>query len=476
MTAATSKPDVSRLTRAVERPGTDIIDEALLGRVRLCIIGSDHDPADRRFAPIFPEDKGAQGRADFDRAVVEAMRDGLTLSTRRGAVIEFRGAPPRYQKPLDFDPGFSSNSLSLMDLAGTAHAHKVYHHLAPASREPSLLRAMAGSGLTQHFVGEYVYQAVGGGRIPLGLIYQYAEGDGLDVPLRASLHSLWEALVAGMPVDLAVSSAVNGLEHPLTRAGRFLLDFHKELDARIGVDALFPFEAFTAATGERIGEVAAMVKADGLRPAVAGESVVDALWAEWSLAAKVPRADWRAGACHGDLHLSHFLRAEQSRGVWRMRLIDLSTPPLEVDGVGFIAQSPWQDVVALLRGLDCFASDELAHRVGLDLCVPKSEVGEAAYLRAAGLQPYAPGWTADRLAHLEHLRRAAAAWQGRISGFLVRGYAPLAGGALHPAWRMLRLHRLLHELVYAYENGRPYFAAINLRHALEGATGAGRST
>jgi hypothetical protein len=62
---------------------------------------------------------------------------------------------------------------------------------------------------------------------------------------------------------------------------------------------------------------------------------------------------------------------------------------------------------------------------------------------------------------------------GAVAGLLLDGYtaAGREGGGVelagHPAWRMFRLRRLVHELAYAYAHDRAYHAAINLRHAVE---------
>ncbi|NUT31433.1 MAG: hypothetical protein HOV79_00005, partial [Hamadaea sp.] len=175
------------------------------------------------------------------------------------------------------------------------------------------------------------------------------------------------------------------------------------------------------------------------------------------------------GAVHGDQHLSHFLRAQRPDGGWRMCLIDLSTPPADPADPRYAAQTPWQDPVALLRGLACFTADELAYRIGLDLGVDSADAGDALLLRAAGHAAAPAVWTEARVAHLERLRRAAAAWQERIGRLLLAGYAPGRAPAETAAWRMLRLHRLLHELAYAYAHDRAYYAAITLRHAIENA-------
>ncbi|WP_027342109.1 hypothetical protein [Hamadaea tsunoensis] len=438
-------------------PGLSILDDAVLGEVRLLILG--HPGGDARyFAPVLGDTDACRTGA-FDRAVVDAMRAGLTLPTRAGHSIDFRGTPEAYTGGLAFDPGWSSNSLSLLDLRGTACAHKTYRRITPGSREPGLLRALSGSGQTQKPLGEYAYRTATD-RVPLGMIYEYADGDGLDVPLRDNLHATW-----------AGRATADDLAAALTGAGAFLREFHGELARRLGPAPPVRADDVLAETRDRIAELAPVILADDGYPMPARRAVLDALYAGCA-----EPVDWPAGASHGDLHLSHFLRTVASDGGWRMVLIDLSTPPLDPADPRHSAQSPWQDAVALLRGLACFTADEYAARAARDLAaepaapdpaadpVPgKEDVCRWEFLRAAGLPPDRPGWTDDRLARLDRLRSATVGWQNRISDLFLRGYAP----AVHPAWRLLRTRRILHELAYAYEHERTYYAAITLRHAVE---------
>ncbi|MFI7135082.1 hypothetical protein ACIBQ1_56135 [Nonomuraea sp. NPDC050153] len=445
--------------------GHTVVDEAALGPIRLLILG---DRTQHLFVPMLGDGQDAA----FDRAVVEAMRSRSTLLTRLGNRIEFRGTPGPYTGTVPYDPGWSSNALTVLDLAGVRHVHKTYRRITPPSREPALLQAMNGSGMTQRPVGEYTYLPADGTRVPLGMIYVYADGDGLDVPLRQSLRSLWAALDQGSPLTPAVRSVTGPLARPISRAGAFLRRFHGELATRLGECGPFPAvglpaAGFLASADDRIAEVAAVIRADHRYPARVRSAVVTALRAEWARAQAATHRDWPSGPGHGDLHLSHFLRAERDDGTWHMQLIDLSTPPLDPADPGFEAQSPWQDLAALLRGLACFTGDEFAYRAGLDLGVDSAESCRAALLLAAGLPPDGPGWTGTRLAHLDHLRRGAAAWQSRIGALLLRGYAPATRIAGHPAWRMFLLRRLLHELSHAYAHDRTYYAEITLRNALE---------
>ncbi|NUT37137.1 MAG: hypothetical protein HOV79_29115, partial [Hamadaea sp.] len=301
MTTATRPPrwlDEAAWLDEPDRAALTVADEASLGPFRLLILaGRD---GRHYYAPTRPGGADACRDEAFDRAVIDALRTGLTLPTRAGHLIEFQGTPAAYAGPLPFDPGWSSNTLSLVDLGGIAHAHKTFRRITPGSREPDLLAAMRDSGKTQQPVGDYTYRHAGG-RSPLGMLYAYADGDGLDVPLRHSLRALWPQLAAQVPASAAVTAVTADLAGPLTAAGRFLRGFHRDLAARLGPTGPFPQAAFLAETRERIGSVAAVVRADDRHPAPVRDAVVDALhaaWAQGRVTAPVP-----GGAVHGDLHL-----------------------------------------------------------------------------------------------------------------------------------------------------------------------------
>ncbi|QMU71263.1 hypothetical protein [Streptacidiphilus sp. P02-A3a] len=452
----------------------DVLDQAALGEFRLLLVAPVGGEPSRWFVPVADHGRGpeAAGAADYDRAVVRALAEGLRLPTARGGRIEFHGAPADFRGQLPFDPGWSSNSLTLVDLGGAAHAHKTYRRLDTGNREPELLRLMAPGGRTQRLVGDYGYREPGTGRLePLGVVYAYAAGDGLDVPLRDSLRGLWQPVADGLAPERAVAAARQRLAEPLRGAGRFLRDFHRELAQRLGPAPEFPAEGYHAGTAARTAELRPRILADDRFPVAVRRAALAALDREAALVRELPLAPPPSGPSHGDLHLSHFLRRETPGG-WEMCVIDLSTPVLDPDDPTS-AQSPWQDLVGLLRGLECFTADELAHQAAIVLDLDSDETCRTALLCAAGAPPDTPGWTPERLAALERLRGTAQLWSAAVAGLLLDGYtaAGREGGGVelagHPAWRMFRLRRLVHELAYAYAHDRAYHAAINLRHAVE---------
>ncbi|AEV84563.1 1-epi-valienol-7-phosphate 1-kinase [Actinoplanes sp. SE50] len=451
--------------------GVRILDEAILGPSRLLIVAAERNPESRYFVAVLRHDpsREAVGDAAHDRAVVQAMRERLALPTAAGHLIVFDGDPAPFRATRPFDPGWSTNALSLADLDGTLHIHKAYRLVSAATREPHLLRLMHRGGRTQRWAGDYHYvEQPSGRRYPLGLLYAYAEGDSLDLPLRHSIRSMWPALLGGTEPAGAVTAAQRSIAGELPGVGRFLRDFHTELAQRLEPAPTFPVNAYLRETAERVAALGCRISADERYPRPVREAVVAALTGELDQATtSAVRVPWPAGPSHGDLHLSHILRRQTPDG-WRLCVIDLSTPaPDPADPLG-AAQSPWQDLVALLRGLEIFTADEFVHQAALRLGADQDDTCRTVLLISAGQTPDTPGWTGSRLTALRRMHDAASVWAGQVRRMLLSGYADGGEAAEeHPAWRIFRLRRLLHELDYAYAHDQHYHAAINLRHVLQ---------
>ncbi|MDI6098936.1 hypothetical protein QLQ12_10025 [Actinoplanes sp. NEAU-A12] len=475
---------LTSLLRAADWPGEDlrgsahvqILDEATLGPSRLLVVASRESPGTRYFVPVLRAEpaREAVGHAAHDRAVVEAMRDRLALPTAAGNVIQFDGDPAPFRDTRPFDPGWSTNALSLADLDGALHIHKAYRRIDADTREAHLLRLMHRGGRTQRWVGDYHYvERATGRRHPLGLLYAYAEGDSLDLPLRHSIRSMWPILHGGAEPAEAVAAAQRGLTGELPAVGRFLRDFHTELADRLGPTPMIPVREYLRQTGARVAALSARISADERYPRAVRDAVVVALTGELDQATASAGVPWPAGPAHGDLHLSHILRQE-SEGGWQLCVIDLSTPAADpADPVGS-AQSPWQDIVALLRGLDIFTADEFVHQAAMRLGTDQDDTCRTVLLISAGHPPDTPGWTPSRITALRRMHDAASRWAGQVRRLLLTGYAgPPENWQEHPAWRIFRLRRLLHELDYAYAHDQHYHAAINLRHVLQNYRPAG---
>ncbi|MEU1129173.1 hypothetical protein ABZ383_04810 [Streptomyces sp. NPDC005900] len=442
------------------------VDHAVLGSAALLlVVAAVGGPAagQRFFLPVRPGSargiEEAHGSTEFDATAVARACSGGELATARGGTVRFRGAggPVPQVRRLPFEQGWSSNALSLVDIAGVPHIHKTYRRLDEAVREPELLRRMSGTGHTPAWVGDYTYTDPGtGARHPLGVIYRYAPGDGIDLPLRENLRSLWPRLTdTRQSPDAVVGPHLLPLEDRLRAAGDFLRAFHRDLATRLGgpAPAGYPAREVLARAAERRTALAGAevsLPAASWRAAFAAlESEVAALRAEFDGREGVPGA----GPCHGDLHLSHLLCGPGVGDGWRMSVIDLSTPALGPDEPGWAAQSPLQDLVAVQRALEYFAADEAAFESAQRLGVDSLET-------MRGALDGAPGWAAGDRAVLRQVFRTADLWRGRVLRLLL---GPVADSPLR---RLLYLRRLLHELAYNCAHARPYHAAIDLRHAL----------
>ncbi|MEV3860391.1 hypothetical protein AB0J38_39565 [Streptomyces sp. NPDC050095] len=446
--------------RAAER--FERVDHAVLGSAALLlIVAAVGGPAAGRrfFVPVRAGSGGgleeAHGHEEFDVAAVTRALAGGRLHTARGGVVEFRGpgGTPGAVRQLPFDQGWSSNALSLVDVAGTPCIHKTYRRLDEPVHEPELLRRLTDTGRTPSWWGDYAYlDPVSGARHPLGVLYRYARGDGIDVPLRENLRSMWPRIGEASPDAVAVSH-LRPLEGMLTAAGHFLRGLHHDLGERLGSGAAYPVRSALADATRRVDD---LDRAAGLPlPAAARSTAFTALRTELrSLAGDFDGAAPAAGPCHGDLHLSHLLCERDSGTPWRMTVIDLSTPALSPADPRWAEQSPLQDVVAIERALEYFAADEAAFESARRLGVDSLETMLGTLDSALRLPE------AQRDVHTG-VFAAADAWRERVLHLLLGERATPDD----PLRRLLYVRRLLHELAYNQAHARPYHAAIDLRHA-----------
>ncbi|MFI7316551.1 phosphotransferase [Streptomyces venezuelae] len=463
------------------------VDHAVLGSAAvLLVVAAVGGPAAGRrfFVPVEIRGGRYEGGGLREAHAVEAFHTdavlrtltGGTLRTERGGTVEFRGAGGALAgslpevRPLPFEQGWSSNALSLVEIGGVPHIHKTYRSLDDDVREPDLLRLMNGTGRTPEWAGDYAYtDPASGTRHPLGVVYRYAPGDGIDVPLRQNLRSLWPArsrlLTHGSPETVA-RRHLRPLERQLREAGRFLRGFHTDLADRLGDGSpqpAYPAAERLAQAERRLTDLHDRTTADPALPAQVVRDAFQALRQEVAaLRTELARTDgsWPGGGpCHGDLHLSHLL--------WNPpALIDLSTPSTAPTAPGWAAQSPLEDIVALQRGLEYFAADEAAFEAANRVGVDSLETMVGSLDGGPRLSP----------AQQDELRRVFAVadhWRDRVRELLL---GPASDGPLR---RLLYLRRLLHELAYNHAHTRPYHAAIDLRHALRlggGGSGAHRDS
>ncbi|MFF5391922.1 hypothetical protein ACFY5H_26850 [Streptomyces sp. NPDC013012] len=512
----TSDTQLHELLRGAARLPEDVrradrytpIDEAPLGSdTTLFLVSVVGGPAHGRllFVPAHTDMTGrladAQGSEAFDLACVRLMAAGGRIPTARGGHVEFRGggATARAVSLLPFAQGWSSNSLSLLDIDGRPHLHKAYRTLGAEVREPELLRLMNGSGHTPRWFGDYGYVPPGGAeRLALGVVYTYTPGSGIDTPLRANLRALWPRLTGdatgprepGGADDTGGSGGLDGLvrEHlapladPLRTARSFLDGFHEELRTRLGRGTPlpdYPIERVLRTAEERCHALAERAREGVELPPPALEKAFCSLTSEIELlrAAFDATGTHPAGPCHGDLHLSHLL--------WDPpRLIDISTPGTGPDQPGWAEQSPLEDLVALGRALEYFSADEAAYESARLLGADSTETMLASLDGGADMPP-------RERSVLLLVFEAADRWRRQVAGLLLTrdgsegpGGSNRSGGTDgsggtggtfagperglpdEPLRRLLYLRRLLHELDYNFAHARPYHAAIDLRHAM----------
>src|SRR6266566_1419915 len=124
------------------------------------------------------------------------LRDGR-ITTERNNEIVLDGDPHEASvRRLPFDPGWSSNAVSLVDLNGRVCVHKLFRRLDENANEATLLRLLGNrTDTVPGYVLSYHYRDVRTNKtLPLGLVYAFAEGHGLDVPLRKNLRALLSKL------------------------------------------------------------------------------------------------------------------------------------------------------------------------------------------------------------------------------------------------------------------------------------------
>ncbi|MFJ4694338.1 hypothetical protein [Streptomyces sp. NPDC088766] len=457
-------PEDGRRAERYER-----VDHAELGAgAQLLIVAAVGGPADGRryFVPVRtgPGATGAEeahGSVEFDAAALDAAREERRLATARGGSVRFRGAglTAHPVRRLPFERGWSSNVLSLVDHDGTAYVHKTYRRLDETVREPELLRLMNRTGRTPDWAGDYTYtDPADGTRHPLGVFYRYAPGDGIDLPLRQSMRSLWPRITDGQDpggLEDVIRAHLRPLAPNLRDAGRFLAGFHGDLADRLGgrPGPPYPVQEVLARAAAR---TAALASAEIALPPAPRSAAFAALREESAAlrgAFDAAPAGFPSGPCHGDLHLSHLLCRPRDDGSWSMHVIDMSTPALNPGEAGWAAQSPVQDLVAVQRALEYFTADEAAFESARRLGVDSTETMRGA-LDGAGDWPPGPRAVLRRVFH------AADLWRTHVLRLL------LGRTADDPLRRLLYLGRLLHELAYNIDHARPYHAAIDLRHAL----------
>jgi hypothetical protein len=359
-------------------PGFRVVDTVDLdgppGRRGVALVAPENHP--QRWYAVAIDESGRlyDGCAVLDGLVADGLRRQRTVRTRQGGLVCFQGDAPSFDGPEPFEPGWSSNALSRLRLGGAPHVHKRYRVVSADTHEPAVLRAARGSGCLPEYTGDYAYVSPDGGRYPLGVVYRYVDGQPLEGLLRANVRSLWTVLAAGGEV----AGHVQELAPVLRETGALIRRLHHTLAARLvpGVDLDVP--RCLARAQDLLAVALADLHADARHPEAVRRAIADGLTRAVSRASAALRAaappPGAGGIGHGDLHLSHLLCQPAGDGSWAVRAIDVSPAAIHPDEPGFADQSPWQDLVAVQRGLEAFAAHEASVEVARVHGVERREV------------------------------------------------------------------------------------------------------
>ncbi|MEJ7648386.1 MAG: hypothetical protein WKF57_04945 [Nakamurella sp.] len=363
-------------------------------------------------------------------------------------------------RPLPTDG--SSNHVSLVTIDGVDYVHKRYRACSTGpARESEALRVLGGSRTAPELWAEYAYHDPGGDRWPLGLLYRYVPGVGLDVPLRADLRSQLVAALDTGPILLGHTTT------GLLRASGALARSVHELLAAAASNLIGRRQQMAAAPRFDVATVLAQAGADlesvlqrlDALPKWA-RSVVPAskacLRAELVAIDESAIGEVRAGPCHGDLHLGQVVVGD-TQDPGSVRLIDLSPLSLRSTDADYPRQTPWQDLVSFQRALEYFTTQEAHRQVSVVTGLDEDEVSTAAAMGSPLPSP--------ALTQLRRVEERVAEWRAEAMAAVLTGYGEQAVGRSDPLYRLLYLVRLLHEFRYDLDHGRHGFIIQNLRHA-----------
>jgi maltokinase len=443
--------------------------------VRLLIIHADQEAATRFAVWVSWDQDGhvveAHGSGAVDRAVCRAVARRSRIRTQAGGEITFDGQAGQYGGSSPLDHGWSSNNVSLVRISGTTHVHKAYRRLDPDNHEAACLTALRGTAQVAAHRADYSYRPPGeDAPWPLGVIYEYISGSGVDGPLRESLRGLW-SLPSAEPGK--VSRHMAPLRALASAAGAFLAEYHRATRSLLGSGPLdratlvADFTAEVDAVAMRLTAGSARDRAECARMAAILRSEAARLG---RLALGGPALE--SGHAHGDLHLGHLLVRPSGLTGPAFSLLDLSPKALNPGDRGFDTQLPWQDLASLDRALDYFTSEEVYHRVGE---LVRTSWGQACHaaLRSRLRLPTGEEWTPQGLRCLREAEARAASWSRGVKAAFLTGYLGEQAVPRHPILPLLRLRRLVHELSYELTHQRDEYRLVAFNHLV---VGAARST
>ncbi|MEJ7648392.1 MAG: phosphotransferase [Nakamurella sp.] len=461
--------------------GFTVIDRIHLGRAPEILVVQPWHAPDRRYAvPVgvgdVPLADGAIALADLDARLVDATRVGRLIPTPGGAVV-LHGDPPPYRAAVPFDSGWSTNAVSALDLDGVLHIHKRYRVLTTDVHEPVVLARLQGTESVPDHVANWAWVDPTGAECPLGVLYRHVDGEPLEDLLRVNLRTLWPPLsfIAEnfKTENGTINSAVVTTQHfhelavVLRAVGAAIRGLHRALVAHVAPRGTYDVGPCLERTRTLLVGVLDQLNEDEHLPLDTRQAVAAALREKVAalpaLLAATPPPPLTAGVGHGDLHLSHLLCRASAGGGWMVSAIDISSGVINPDAPGFASQTPWQDLVAVRRGLESFAGHEAAVQDAEVLGIHYRESSLAAVLGASGSAPTDPASSAKS----GRLFAAADLWSERAFRLVLDGYgeADLLP-ALHPLWQLLHTNRMLHELDYNLTRGRAHQVNLDVRRAL----------
>lgn len=466
--------------RAAE--GFTVIDRVHLGNVPEILVVQPWHAPDRRYAvPVgagdVPLADGSPALADLDARIIDAMRAGRMIQTPAGAVV-FHGDPPPYRAAVPFDSGWSTNAVSALDLDGVLHVHKRYRVLTTDVHEPVVLARLQGTGCLPDHVADWAWVDPTGAECPLGVLYRHVDGGPLEDLLRVNLRTLWPRLsLAADDTEnddntdndaLVTARHVHELAAVLRAVGAAIRALHRAFVTQVAPRSDYVVGPCLDRTRTLLAGVTDRLLEDDHHPSNTRQAITAALRGKVAalpaMLAATPPPPSTAGVGHGDLHLSHLLCQARAGEGWTVSAIDVSCGVIDPDAPGFASQTPWQDLVAVHRGLESFAGHEAAVQDARGLGTHYRASSLAAVHDASGSAPTGSAASAER----RRLFAAADLWSERAIRLVLNGYGE--GDLLstrHPLWQLLHMNRMLHELDYNLARGRTHQVNLDLRRALE---------
>jgi len=440
----------------------------------------------RYFTPLLPAPPGTGAafqegsyHPEAIYALVQAMREQVTLATERQGSILFRAQPLlaavaslHSAQALDvtaFQEGMSSNCLSQLRHPGGLSVFKVYKRLIPDTiNELRALERLAGTRLAPELQGSIVYRRVDKLHV-MGTLTSLVDAEPIYLLLSRHLKALCAQVVLAPERGIEQTRMALTELGPLCRdVGTYLLRFHRHLNPEASEPhaqhrhfQLGPYLDTHRARGNR------------LRAAVEGDDVVPpALRARLlkrlgrlsrevlspECLAQLPPMS--ATIAHGDLHLSHLLVSSRPEEA-RVCILDVSPRCLDEEAPAFLTQTVLQDVVSIHRAIQYFAFDEIMDAIKDVLGVSQFDATQRVLEQPEQL-PFT----------CRALLQVLSEWTQGLFSAMESAYLSALGPGdpldLPPAYtRLFYTCRLLQEMEYNYDYRRSFFKYCDFYYLLQ---------